>query len=91
MVLSKLKFSKYLLIILVIILVYDSIQKNFNIKNALKDFVRLNNVLNNDPKIISINACVIFVLQNKDLKNLVPLIQRFELAFNKNHHYPYVF
>ena len=38
-----------------------------------------------------IKACIISLLQNKDLPNLAKLVQQFELAFNKNYHYPYVF
>ena len=38
-----------------------------------------------------IKACIISLLQNKDLLNLAKLVQQFELAFNKNYHYPYVF
>jgi len=36
------------------------------------------------------NGCIIFLLRNKDLSNLVNLIKRIELIFNSNWNYPYI-
>ena len=36
------------------------------------------------------NACIIIMLRNEEINNLVDLIQRFELVFNKNYKYPYI-
>ena len=54
------------------------------------------NILSNSNQLTSstsqkpIKACIILLLQNKDLDRLKAVMQRFELVFNKDHHYPYV-
>ena len=37
-----------------------------------------------------INGCIIILTENKDLNQLISLIQRVELVFNNKYNYPYI-
>ena len=47
-----------------------------------------NNNNNNNVKLV--NACIIIVLRNKDLCDLITTITQFEKNFNQIYNYPYV-
>ena len=76
--------------VIVFLIVYNLFTNEVYITSMLYE-QEANKTLGLSKNNSSINACILVLCQENDIKNLIYLVKQFEFYFNKHHHYPYIF